>query len=64
MKRIKMLFCWHFYEKIGFEIESNGYERYSVRQYRCKKCGKTIWVDARYKNPCNPGKPLVGWFAR
>ena len=64
MKWIKKLFCWHFYTKIGFRVEDNGYVRYSVRQYRCKKCGKIIWVDARYKNTCEPDKPLIGWFAQ
>lgn len=44
---IKRLFCKHEYEKIGFREEYDGKIRYSIRNYRCKKCGKNTWIDAR-----------------
>ena len=45
----KRLFCKHDYIKIDWyqTLDNNGV-RYSRRQYRCKKCGKQIWVDGRY----------------
>lgn len=62
-EKIRKLFCWHDYRYVSFhEAEDDGV-RYSMRTYRCEKCGKTICVDARYKNTAQPRKPLVGWFA-
>lgn len=43
------LFCKHAYERYGFyesETEDGGI-RYSMRIYKCKKCGKEIYVDGR-----------------
>lgn len=46
-EKLKRLFCRHDYRKVGFyEQQENGI-RYSVRIYRCKKCGKEIHVDGR-----------------
>ena len=45
----KKLFCKHDYIKIDwYQTQDNNGVRYSRRQYRCKKCGKQIWVDSRY----------------
>lgn len=50
MKWISKLFCRHQYQQIGFrEAYSDGI-RYSVRKYKCEKCGKECWVDGRYDN--------------
>ena len=47
---LKKLFCLHDFEKIGFmEVEDKGI-RYSVRLYKCSKCGKDVIVDGR----CDP----------
>ena len=44
----QQILCQHQYEKIGFsEAHENGV-RYSIRSYRCSKCGKEILVDGRY----------------
>lgn len=43
----KKLFCRHQYVKIGFSQEIDRGERYSLRRYRCQKCGKEIRVDGR-----------------
>ena len=49
----KRLFCKHNYIKIGWheEIDNIYHERYAVRIYKCKKCGKQINIDGRYKHP-------------
>lgn len=46
---IKRLFCGHKYYQISWYEEYDSYrnERYSMRLYQCKKCGKEIWVDGR-----------------
>ncbi len=44
---LKRLFCKHKYKKIEFKEEYDNGMRYSMRLYRCEKCGKEIWVDGR-----------------
>lgn len=48
----KRLFCKHAYVQIRFREEIDHFRntRYSVRNYRCPKCGKEIWVDGRHDN--------------
>ena len=43
------LFCKHDYKQIDFyEAEtSGGGLRYSIRIYKCQKCGKEIEIDGR-----------------
>lgn len=45
---LQKLFCNHQYVKIGFRDEYENGLRYSVRKYKCSKCGKEIWIDGRY----------------
>ena len=40
-------FCKHVYEKIDYYEQVEHGIRYSVRIYKCKKCGKEIYVDGR-----------------
>jgi hypothetical protein len=47
MKKLKKFLCNHDYRKIGFHEEEENGVRYSVRTYKCKKCGKEINVDGR-----------------
>lgn len=49
-KFFKKLFCVHKYERKCWyaTMDDHTNERYSVRLYKCKKCGKEIWVDGRY----------------
>lgn len=47
MKILKKIFCRHNYEKICFREEERNNLRFSMRLYKCKKCGKEIWVDGR-----------------
>ena len=49
---LKRLFCKHDYKKIVWceDYDWIRNERYSMRLYRCNKCGKEIWVDGR----CDP----------
>lgn len=47
MKTIKHWFCKHQYEKKAFKEEERNNIRFSMRLYRCSKCGKEIWVDGR-----------------
>ncbi len=46
----KQLLCKHEYVKISWYQEEDKHrnERYAVRIYSCKKCGKQIKVDGRY----------------
>ena len=44
------LFCKHEYEKIDYYEKVEHGIRYSVRIYKCKKCGKEIHVDGRAEN--------------
>ena len=46
----KRLFCRHDYCKIAWyeEYDYEHNERYAVRIYKCKKCGKEINVDGRF----------------
>ena len=46
---LKKLFCKHDYEKISWyeEYDKNCNTRYSIRMYRCTKCGKQIQIDGR-----------------
>lgn len=49
MKNIlKKVFCKHDYVKIGFTPVQEFGVMYSLRHYRCSKCGKQIDVDGRY----------------
>lgn len=47
-KIFKRLFCKHSYIKIGFKQEEENGIRFSIRHYKCEKCGKEIYQDARY----------------
>ena len=47
IKEFFRLFCNHDYEKIDFYEAIDRGIRYSVRIYRCSKCGKVIHVDGR-----------------
>lgn len=49
MEWLRKLFCYHKYNQIGFKVVDDDYrnERYSMRRYKCEKCGKEIWVDGR-----------------
>ena len=47
MNKLKKLFCKHDYKKIDFREEEQDNIRFSMRLYRCKKCGKEIWIDGR-----------------
>lgn len=49
-KFFKQLFCKHDYEQTSWydEYDKNYNLRYSVRMYRCVKCGKQIQVDGRF----------------
>jgi len=52
MKFIRKLFCKHSYEQVSWYVAEDKYrnERYSIRIYKCAKCGKQIEVDGR----CDP----------
>lgn len=45
--KLKKLLCRHDYERFGFREEEHNNIRFSMRLYKCKKCGKEIWVDGR-----------------
>ena len=47
MNKFKKLFCKHDYKKIDFKQEERNNIRFSMRLYKCEKCGKEIWVDGR-----------------
>ena len=47
LKCLKKIFCKHTYEKVGFYEEIEYGIRYSIRIYRCSKCGKVIHRDGR-----------------
>ena len=49
MNKIRQIFCKHIYEKIAWQEEYDDHknERFSMRFYKCQKCGKEIWVDGR-----------------
>lgn len=47
IEKLKQLFCKHDYEQYGFRVEEQNNIRFSMRLYKCKKCGKEIWVDGR-----------------
>lgn len=46
-RKLDKLFCKHEYEKIGYDEVEEHNLRFSVRYYRCRKCGKEICVDGR-----------------
>lgn len=50
MKWFSMWFCRHQYQKVGFVEAQKAGIRYSVRRYKCAKCGKEIWIDGRFDN--------------
>ena len=41
------LFCNHAYEKVAWKECQQNNIRFSMRLYKCTKCGKEIWVDGR-----------------
>ena len=41
------LFCRHKFVKVGWFESTDGNVRFSMRKYRCKRCGKERWVDGR-----------------
>ena len=47
---LKKIFCIHKLEKISFKecLDEKKNVRYSVRLYKCVKCGKEKFVDGRY----------------
>lgn len=47
---IQRLFCKHNYIKLDWYEKESEYRniRYSMRKYKCEKCGKEILVDGRY----------------
>lgn len=49
MNKIRQIFCKHNYEQPSWYEDYDEYtnERYSMRIYKCQKCGKEIWVDGR-----------------
>ena len=49
MNKLRQWFCRHEYKKIGFYEEMEYGIRYSVRVYKCTKCGKEIHIDGRYR---------------
>lgn len=46
MNIFKKLFCSHNYEQIDWreEYDRHSGTRYSMKLYKCPKCGKEIWV--------------------
>ncbi len=46
----KRLFCKHKWNKISFEQIYDKDVRYSLRTYKCSKCGRETKVDGRYDN--------------
>ena len=50
MKIFQTLFCKHNYVKIDWMPKIVNGLAYSVRLYKCEKCGKEIRVDGR----CDP----------
>ena len=47
MNKLRQLLCKHRYEKIGFFENMEYGTMYSIRIYKCQKCGKEIYVDGR-----------------
>lgn len=47
MKKLRQWFCKHDYEKIGWYEQQEYGIRFSIRIYKCQKCGKVINVDGR-----------------
>ena len=49
----KRTFCNHKFTKISWyeQLDNVRNERYAVRVYKCKKCGKKIELDGRYDYP-------------
>lgn len=60
MKLFKQLFCKHDWNKIGFREEEENNIRYSMRHYKCGKCGKEKWVDGRNDTIANPKVIIYG----
>ena len=53
--QLRQMLCEsHDYMKIGFREEERNNVRFSMRHYRCYKCGKEIWVDGR-RDPISKG---------
>ena len=48
-KWFKQLFCLHDYDRVEYcpKFDTSTGFWYSLRRYRCSKCGKEIWVDGR-----------------
>ncbi len=47
LHKLHQLFCKHNYEKIDWFENISGGILYSIRIYKCQKCGKEIHVDGR-----------------
>ena len=47
MINFRHLFCKHDYKKVGFREEEKNNLRFSIRLYKCSKCGKEIEIDGR-----------------
>lgn len=47
MKKLKEIFCRHNYVKVGFKEEELNNIMFSMRLYKCRKCGKEVWIDGR-----------------
>lgn len=47
VKKLKEIFCRHNYVKVGFKEEELNNIMFSMRLYKCRKCGKEVWIDGR-----------------
>lgn len=45
--KINRFFCSHEFEKTGYDEVMENNLRFSIRHYRCRKCGKEVSVDSR-----------------
>lgn len=50
---LKKIFCNHKWEKICFVTVEENNLRFSIRTYKCNKCGKTKKVDSRCDSQSN-----------
>ena len=46
-KWLSSLFCRHEFIQVGWFESMDGNIRFSMRRYRCKRCGKERWIDGR-----------------
>ena len=49
MNKTRQICCKHSYEKIAWYEEYDEYrnEKFPMKLYGCRKCGKEIWIDGR-----------------